>query len=81
MKCTENFRVDIGLKGKIDFKKGLILDLPRSGRITCYRLVSHVIYMRVATNMQGQRERIDHLTVVTKLPGLRMEARLPVTLL
>ena len=24
--------------------------------------------------------RIDHFTVVAKLPGLRMEARLPVTL-
>ena len=26
-------------------------------------------------------KKIDHFTVVAKLPGLRMEARLPVTLL
>ena len=27
-----------------------------------------------------ERSSIDHFTVVAKLPGLRMEARLPVTL-
>ena len=30
--------------------------------------------------LDEQKEQINHFTVVAKLPGLRMEARLPVTL-
>ena len=36
--------------------------------------------MRTCGSAVTQRCIIDHFTVVAKLPGLRMESRLPVTL-
>ena len=35
---------------------------------------------QTSDTLQSVGERIDHFTVVAKLPGLRMEASLPVTL-
>ena len=55
---------------------------------TCGNVVMERHKFNTRTQIQGEQFqsfvadlRIDHFTVVAKLPGLRMEARLPVTLL
>ena len=89
-KCwdSKTVKTSLGTKNSIGTRQLKIQDvmknkLPRSGnRATA---ITKSIGLFISKDMRPYSVlyhvvRIDHFTVVAKLPGLRMEARLPVTL-